>query len=177
MKRFILILVTITFSLNCFAQTTIDEFYENKDKYLIQSSIHEFQFLTNGFIMKEVKDWANQNHYDIDHNININGTDFMVFTYTIKEKILSWYIKMEIQIKDDKIRLLVFDDMNSYCVLVNPIKSKTFYMSIYFNKIDGSVKKMHKEHVINIKQKYELISNSLVDHLNSKNSIVEVYSE
>jgi hypothetical protein len=176
MKRFILILITITFSLNCFAQTTIDEFYENKDKYLIQSSIHEFQFLTNGFIMKEVKDWANQNHYDIDHNININGTDFMVFTYTIKEKILSWYIKMEIQIKDDKIRLLVFDDMNSYCD-ISHIKSKTYYMSsLYFDR-DGSVREDLKEHVINIKQKYELTSNSLVDHLNSKNSIVEVYSE
>ena len=147
----IIILAFLFFSLPLFAQDkqqiSIDSFYTNKTDFLIYSVVLQFDSLSQDALNTKIKNWAGLNFVNMKEVLVSETKEQLTFVYISKSfyvnslitETYEWYIRMQIEIKDNKIRISFFDDGN---VLMTGyyIPSRTYKLTRYFKKDGNSIK-------------------------------------
>jgi hypothetical protein len=125
MKRTVLFLL-LAFLLSVtssFAQITMEEFYDDPGELLVHTKVYEFDSLPREEISKRLKNWAGANFVNSREVIVSETEDQMVLVYSMNKffvkvlgmrSYLPWYIRLVVQIKDDKMRCLFYDDGNVF---------------------------------------------------------------
>lgn len=101
-------------------QLLLGEFYEKSDEKLIHSAIFEYKGVSRDELMRRVKNWSGTAFISAKTVIVSETDDQIVFRY-INQKfyivdgydrkiIHPWYIRMVVQVKDEKMRVMYFDD-------------------------------------------------------------------
>ena len=122
MKLFFLLIFLSVVQSSVYGQLTIDEFYEDKSKKLVQSRVETFDSLGVSELKKRFKNWGSTQFVNL-REITVSETDDQIvlnyitdsFYYTVFTKsTLSWYVRMVVQFKEDRIRVLMYDDGNVF---------------------------------------------------------------
>ena len=168
-------------SLISYGQLKIDSLYENKNEFLIYSKIVKFDSLSIAELNKRIKNWAGLKFVNMKDVLVSETTDQLVFNYITSSffgyyKVpfksqkqitkIDWYIRMVIQMKDNRIRILFFDDGNAFMQGSEGFPStpsRQFKLANYFKK-DGTCHENYNDGMINLKN--ELI-NTVNDLFNS----------
>lgn len=121
---FIFLLLAFSFSgASSFAQITMEEFYDDPGELLVHTKVYEFDSLPGTEISKRIKNWAGANFVDAREVIVNETENQMVFVYSMNKffvkifgmrNYLPWYIRLVVQIKDNKMRCLFYDDGNVF---------------------------------------------------------------
>jgi len=134
----------------------IDSFYQNKSEFLILSKVINLKDSIGRInIINKIKNWSGTAFVNPKEVIVSETNDQLVFVYSSKSffmkglfgehNAISWYIRLVMQIKDNRIRLQFFDDGNVYVpgsyynnVRVAPVQERTAKLSNYFQKEDNT---------------------------------------
>jgi hypothetical protein len=104
------------------AQFLLDSLYQDPNTYLIFSEVFEFDSIPTQESIKRIKNWSGTQFVNPKEVMVGETENQLVFNYITSKfyfngivKIpLDWYIRLIIQIKQNKIRLMFFDDGNAY---------------------------------------------------------------
>lgn len=170
-KVMMMTLMMCLMTMTSFAQMHIDSFYMDKTQNLIYSEIQEFDSLSQEQLNIKVKNWAGTNFVNMKEILVSETNEQLVFNYideTFYIKTLgrptykTWYIRMVVQIKDNKIKVSLFDDGNGFWagsysggVSVPATQARTYRFSDYFHKKgskEGTCGKMVNDGLENIKE-------------------------
>lgn len=187
-KVMMMTLLMCLMTMSSFGQLHIDSFYIDKTQNLIYSEIQEFDSLSQEQLNTKVKNWAGTNFVNMKEVLVSETKEQLVFNYITNDfyiKILgmsqykSWYIRMVIQIKDNKIKVSLFDDGNAFWpgsynggATVPSVQARKYRFSLYFSKKGTSIK-MYKSGLENIKESCISTTKNLIKSLteNTNNQI------
>lgn len=159
---FVLLFSFITLSV--VGQVHINDFYKNKDTYLIQSLEVETN-KTQKEVIQSVKNWAGENFVNMNEVLVSETENQLVFRYVNNSYYRSWYLKMIVKIENQKVKISVYDGGNVgyYDSMLKRYVSPSTYFFIHgFNKENISRK---------------LNTKGLLDtHSNINNTIREIQS-
>ena len=157
----------------------IDSLYENKNEFLLFSKIVQTDSLTKEQIIKNIKNWSGTNFVNSKEVLVSETDEQLVYNYITNEfstktlgisVVYDWYIRLVIQIKDKKFRLLFYDDGNAYWPstsrYTSNISARTYHLTQYFNK-QGIAKTSYEKGLQNLKN--SIIYTSDILEKNSKN--------
>jgi hypothetical protein len=180
MKKIIFLFSMLCVSLISFCQLQIDSFYVNKSENLIYSKIENIDSLSSQSVITSIKNWGSTNFVNLKEVLVSETENQLVFNYITKDFYLTmlglkqsydWYIRLIIQIKNNRIRLLVYDDGNVFVPgSYNgrfPIPARSRYFSIYFNK-KGLAMKIYEDGLLNVKNESIITCNSLISQIKNK---------
>jgi len=150
-----------------FGQMHIDSFYVDKTQNLIYSEIKELDSLTQEQISIKVKNWGGTKFVNMNEVLVSETKEQLVFNYiteTFYVKTLgmsqykTWYLRMIVQIKDNKIKISVFDDGNAFWVgsysggvTIPSVRARLYKFSDYFGN-KGTCMKMYNGGLENVKK-------------------------
>ncbi len=145
----------------------IDSFYSNKSEYLIYSEIYEFDSLSQEDLNTKIKNWAGLHFVNMKEVLVSETKEQMVFCYitndfcikTLMTVPLSWYFRLSIQIKDNKIKVSIYDDGNTYWP-ESSTRARQYKLSYYFNE-DGTLRKMYTHGMLEVKKSCVELSNDI----------------
>ena len=159
MKHFIFsLLILVLNSLSAIGQDSpllidgklnIDSFYKDKSELLIYTEVVQVDSLKKEVLIKKVKNWASTNFVSLkevmvsetDDQIVLNYITNSYFQKTLGVKsIRGWYIRLVIQFKEGKFKMLYYDDGNTFTPgsqYAPPVSSRTYYFKDYFKNVDG----------------------------------------
>jgi len=170
MKTIITTTLLIFTGLISFAQENtklhIDSLYSNKSEYLIYGEIYEFDSLSQEDLNTKIKNWAGLRFVNMKEVLVSETKEQMVFSYltedfyikTLTTTIYEWYIRLSIQIKDNKIKVSIYDDGNAFGPPSYP--ARKFKLSYYFKK-DGTLRQLHTPGILNLKKSCIELSNDI----------------
>lgn len=161
MKK-LLLLVLLLLSYNIYSQTStgnsnyeiesihIDKFYENKTDYLIYSKIITLDSTNSDEIIKRVKNWGGVNFVNFKEVlisetsdqlvINYIDKSFFIKTLLIGEISYGFYVRLVIQVKNNKLRLQFYDDGNAPSLTGQySLPARTYYFKDYFSREDNTM--------------------------------------
>ena len=101
----------------------LDDFYQDKDNYLIYSVTDTFDTIQRAILIDKIKNWASLNFVNMNEVLVSETQTQLVFNYinnTFYQKSLlgklyrSWYYRLVIQMKDDRVKISIYDDGNAY---------------------------------------------------------------
>lgn len=167
-------------------QMLIDTFYVDKNELLIHSQKETFDSLTMDKLNIRVKNWAGNNFRSMKDVLVSETPEQLVFNYItdafyIKslgmKTYCKWYIRMVVQIKDGKIRVLMYDGGNAFWpgsyssgVSTPSTPAGRYRFSDYFDK-DGSSRKMYQGGFNDIKTHCKATTNDLIKSINSDTKV------
>lgn len=180
-KLFILTLMMCLITSMSFGQIHINEFYVERDNYLIHSVVEEFDSLPSNEILIKVKNWSGVNFINMNEVLVSETSEQLVLNYITKSfsTDMSWYIRFVIQIKDNKIRLLYYDDGNvfragdyisSIGVTIPSVPARRYRFTKYFKK-KGVSWKMYDNNLLGVKKECEITSMSLINSIINDNQL------
>jgi hypothetical protein len=156
--KILFLATTLLMSSMIFGQLHIDTFYQNKNEFLIYSIVKEFDSLPQDVLNTKVKNWGSTNFVNMSEVLVGETKEQLVFNYISKSsytKVLgmattrSWYVRMVIQIKDNKIKISMYDDGNCFWpgsysggVSVPATSARLYKLADYFGK-KGTCMKMY----------------------------------
>ena len=152
----------------------IDSFYSNKSEYLIYSEIYEFDSLSQEDLNTKIKNWAGLRFVNMKEVLVSETKEQIVFSYltedfyikTLTTTIYQWYIRLSIQIKDNKIKVSLYDDGNAFGPPSYP--ARKFKLSHYFNfNKDGTLRQLHTPGILNLKKSCINLSNDINNSIKS----------
>jgi hypothetical protein len=166
-------LLILFLSSKSFGQNTslpIDSLYENKDEFLIYTKIQEFDSISKSQFPQKIKNWAGKKFVKMNEVLVSETEDQLVFVYISKAFFLKglmgeksgsndWYIRMIVQMKDNKIRITMYDDGNAMNEYRQARSSK---LSNCFNK-KGLAPNLYIDGLVNLKKSCVELSNDLID--------------
>lgn len=180
--KFITTMLFVMLTTVSFSQLHIDSLYENKDELLIYSVVGEFDSLSQDVINTKVKNWAGTNFVNMKEVLVSETKDQLVFNYITESFFIrslgmnthrSWYIRMVVQIKDNKIKISLYDDGNSFWagsysggVSVPSTPARKYRFSDYFGK-KGTCMKMYNEGLEAAKLSCVNTANRLINSIKS----------
>lgn len=150
---------------------TLEKLYQDQSSHLLVQKVIETDSIGISSLKKKIKNWIGLTFRSAE-NVLVNETeDQLVLIYLSKSlkantgiSILTmpWYIRSTIELKPNKIRISIFDDMGSGTPEGTGIPSRTYYLSVFFKK-DGEMKmrNTYKDGFLNFK----LSLNSMVASL------------
>jgi len=167
----------------------IDSFYQNKSEYLILSKIVNLKdSIGKSSLINKIKNWSATAFVNSKEVLVSETDDQLVFVYITKSffmkglfgehNTVSWYIRLVVQLKDNRIRLQFFDDGNVYVagsyynnVRVASVPDRSSKFTNYFNKDDNTrTRKMYDEGFYNlllsINQTAKDIESAILNQLN-----------
>lgn len=128
----------------------IDSFYQNRTEYLIHSEVIQIDSTATTELIKRVKNWAGVTFVNTNEVLVNETEDQLVFNYIDKSfymtsfmgnVLVSWYIRLVVQVKDNKLRLLFYDDGNCYIagtysngVATPATPARSYKFAQYFSK-------------------------------------------
>ena len=174
--------------LSVFGQLNIDSLYQNKKEYLIYSKIVSFDSIPANKIVTSVKNWGSTNFVNMSKTLVSETENQMVFDYITDsfyyrflgmQEPISWYIRLVIQIKNNKIRMLFYDDGNVYMSgstttygSHSSTPARTYKLSHYFYD-NGIAPKIYSEGLNNVLLSCKLssfeIAKTIKNGVNSNN--------
>jgi hypothetical protein len=163
-----------------FAQLNIDSFYVDKDAFLINQRIIVID-KTSSELVTLVKNWAGTNFANAKEVLVSETSDQLVYNYIMPYNIktlgttnsYNWYIRLVIQIKDGKIRVLQYDDGNAFWPgsvsggVVTPSREARLYKFADYFK-DGIAKKATSNGMVDVKKNCVDFMNSLETSLKTE---------
>lgn len=111
---------------------------------------------------------------ETDEQLVFNYIDDNMFIKTLGlSNSYSWYIRLVVQFKDEKMRVQYFDDGNTFqpgSQYGPSLKARTYKLSNYFKESDGSMfaQKMFTPGMISLKQSIERNARDLEETIKSK---------
>ena len=196
MKKTIFFLVTYVIANLGFSQDIpenlhIDSFYQNKSEYLILSKIIYLKdSIGQNNIINKIKNWSGIAFVNPKEVLVSETNDQLVFEYISKSFFMkglfgehnniSWYLRLVIQVKGDRVRLQFYDDGNVYIpgsysnnVRIAAVPDRSSKLTAYFNKEDNTrTRKMYDEGFYNltmtINQTAKEIESSILNQINIK---------
>lgn len=148
----------------------IDSFYSNKSEHLIYSEIYEFDSLSQEDLNTKIKNWAGLHFVNMKEVLVSETKDQMVFCYltedffmkTLTTTYYSWYFRLSIQIKDNKIKVSIYDDGNALWSRSDqyPTPARKYKFSVNFNE-DGTSMKMYTKGMLEVKKSCVKLSNDI----------------
>lgn len=146
--------------------------------------MHEFENISQDKINNCVKNWAGRNFVNMREVLVSETKDQMVFNYITNSffiKILGmpnsykWYIRLVVQTKENKVRLLFYDDGNAfwagtYTRIGNSFSStpsipaRRYRFKDYFKK-DGTCRKTHEAGIISLRSHCVNSSKDIIDNV------------
>lgn len=186
----ILLFLCLLFVARGNSQLNLSDFYEEPGSLLIYSEVHEFENISHDDINTRVKNWAGTNFVNMREVLVSETKDQMVFNYITSSffiKILGmpnsykWYVRLVVQTKENKVRLLFYDDGNAfwpgtYTRIGNSFSStpsvpaRRYRLRDYFKK-DGTSRKTHEEGLTNFKTHCVSSSKSVSANIKMPNQI------
>jgi len=160
----ILMMSLLTLTTN--GQMQIDEFYDNKSEYLIYSIVENFDSTSQDELIIRVKNWGGTNFVNMKQVLVSETKEQLVFNFITKSFFITtlgtdntydWYIRMVVQVKDNKIKISLFDDGNCY---FGGVSARTYKFLDYFK--NGVSRKPHNNGFINVRKSCVSTANSLV---------------
>lgn len=159
-------------SVESFGQIHIDSLYENKGEFLIYSKIQEFDSIPKSQFPKRIKNWAGTKFVKMTEVLVSETEDQIVFAYISSSFFLKgmmgersgsndWYIRMVIQMKDNKIKISMYDDgnaMNAYS------QARVYKLSNYFSK-KGIAPKLYADGLMNLRLSCIEFTNGLIESI------------
>lgn len=126
MKKYLMLVVLLFLAVTLYAQKKdkkqllLGDFYEKSDEKLIHSAVFELKGVSAVELMRRVKNWSGTAFISAKTVIVSETDDQIVFRY-INQKfyivdgfdrriIHPWYIRLVVQVKDEKMRVMYFDD-------------------------------------------------------------------
>jgi len=189
MKNLKVMMMALTMSLvslMSFGQLHIDDFYADKAQNIIYSEVYEFDSLSQEDIQMRVKNWAGTQFVNMKEVLVGETKEQLVFNYITESfyiKLLgmpeykTWYIRMVVQMKDNKIKVSLFDDGNAFWpgtysrgISTPATSARSIKFSAYFKtrgKKEGLALKMCQDGLINIKNSCEITTKNLIKSLNT----------
>lgn len=122
-RSLLLVFCLIQSSSSVFSQITVNEFYDDPENLLLFSSVYEVDSTPRSEFSKRIKNWTGTNFVNSREVIVSETEDQMVLVYSMNKffvkvlgmrNYLPWYIRLVVQIKDNKIRCLFYDDGNVF---------------------------------------------------------------
>jgi hypothetical protein len=185
MKSILTALIICLTSTTIFAQLQVDSFYNNKNEFLIYSVIEEFDSLTQEVLNVKIKNWAGTNFANMKEVLVSETKEQLVFNYITNSffynvmgttTTLTWYIRMVVQTKDNKIRILFYDDGNAFWpgsysggVAVPSIAARTYKFTNYF-KEEGVCRKRFSPGIENVRNSVLKTSENIIKNIKSNNA-------
>lgn len=169
-----------------FGQLHIDSLYDNKDELLIYSVVEEFDSLSQDVINTKVKNWAGTKFVNMKEVLVSETQEQLVFNYITESFFIrslgmntykSWYIRMVVQIKDNKIKISLYDDGNAFWVgsysggvSVPSTPARKYRFSDYFGK-KGTCMKMYNGGLEDVRKSCINTAQSLIKSIKSSTTI------
>ena len=166
MKTLILTLIISLTNLLSFGQIEIDSFYKNRSEYLIYEEVQTFETLSSIELQTKIKNWGSTAFNNLNEVLVGETSEQMVFNYVSQSLYrksmgttsrIGWYIRLVVQIKEGKIRMLFYDDGNvrtaGYVVgntYVPGTPARTNNLDVYFNN-EGVSRKKYTDGLENLK--------------------------
>jgi len=182
MKTLILTLIVSLTNLLSFGQINIDDFYKNRSEYLIYEEVQTFETLSSIELQTKIKNWGSTAFNNLNEVLVGETSEQMVFNYVsqslYRESMgrasrIGWYIRLVVQIKEGKIRMLFYDDGNvrtaGYVAgntYVPGTPARTDNLDVYFNN-EGVSRKKYTDGLENLKLSCQGIALDLVSSVNS----------
>jgi hypothetical protein len=153
----------------------IDSLYENKEEFLILRKVVEFDSLSQEMIITKVKNWAGSTFVNMKEVLISETKEQLVFNYISESffvknlgatTIVQWYFRLVIDVKDNKLRISLYDDGN---VRSQYSASRQYKLSSYFGKKDVAPKTAH-EGTVNVRLTcVSMVNNIISSFEKSKN--------
>ncbi|WP_396175555.1 hypothetical protein [Flavobacterium sp.] len=128
----------------------LDSLYSNKDELIIFSEIHKFDNLNVSEIKNKIKNWASLKFVNLrevlisetDDQIVLNYITSSLYVKSLGVKTpIQFYIRLQIQIKDGRVKYTYFDDGNVRMLpsqYSSGVQARSFYLKDYFSEKNGS---------------------------------------
>jgi hypothetical protein len=184
LKVMVMTLVMCLVTATSFGQMLIDSFYNDKNQYLIYSVVEEFDSMSQEQLSIKVKNWAGTKFNNMNEVLVSETKEQLVFNYITKSFYIKslgmittygWYIRMVVQVKDNKIKISLFDDGNSYWAgsyaggySYPSTSARRYKFYDYFTK-DDTCRKMYNNGMENTRQNCLSIANDLALSIRTKN--------
>jgi len=183
-----LLMITLMMSLcfNSFSQFHIDSFYVNKTEFLMYSVVQEFDSLSQDQLNIKIKNWAGTNFTNMKEVLVSETKEQLVFNYITESFYIktlgmatykNWYIRMVVQIKDNKIKISIYDDGNCFWpgsysggVSVPSVSARTYKFQDYFGK-KGTCMKMYNGGLENVHNSCIKFSNNLINTIKNQTKV------
>jgi hypothetical protein len=158
-------------------QIFLDSFYENRHELLIKSMIINVDSISRKELIQRLKNWGGVNFVNLKEVLVSETESQLVFNYIDKGlyyKFLgmvstsNWYIRLVIQVKDGKLRLLFYDDGNAFWPgdgkYVSSTMPRVYKLSNYFQEDENGLlvaQKRMANGLLNLKNNIEKTADSI----------------
>jgi hypothetical protein len=194
MKNLKLMMITLMMCLITvvsFGQMQVDSFYQNKNEHLIYSQVEVLDSMSQDEINIKVRNWGGTKFVNMKEVLVSETKEQLVFNYITESFFIKslgmtntygWYIRMVVQMKDNKIKISVYDDGNSFHpgsysggVTVPSIPPRRNKFLVYFNK-DGVCRKPYNGGLESVRVSCLKTTNGLIDSIKS-NGVTETNND
>lgn len=172
---------------------TLDDFYQDKSNYLIYSVVDTFDTIQRDVLITRIKNWAGLKFVNVNKVLVGETQSQLVFNYidnTYYEKSLmgkvyrDWYYRLIIQMKDDRVKISIYDDGNAFWAghysqygSVPSVSSRTYYFATRTFKKNEEYRGSDPTPLLNVKQKCIDDVNSIIKAIQAKENPTNVKEE
>lgn len=123
MKKILIITLFALLTNASYSQYHVDSLYDNKDKFLIYSQVEKFDSLSEDMLSTKIKNWAGTHFVNMENVLVSETKEQLVFNYLSDSWFIrvlgmnthkNWYFRMVVQIRDNKIKISIYDDGNAF---------------------------------------------------------------
>ena len=171
---------------------TLDDFYQDKSNYLIYSVVDTFDTIQRDVLITRIKNWAGLKFVNVNEVLVGETQSQLVFNYidgtyyvkSLGKVYRDWYYRLIIQMKDDRVKISIYDDGNafwagSYSQYANvpAVSSRTYYFATYTFKKNGEYRGSDFTPLLNVKQKCIDDVNSIIKAIRTQEKTTNVKEE
>lgn len=171
-KLFLLIIFYCATSYQTTAQMKIEDFYQDRALFLIHSVVEEADSTSKEELAIKVKNWAGTHFVNMREVLVSETPEQMVFNYVSNDFFVKamatsypqgWYIRMVVQLKDNKLKISFFDDGNTSVGFFN-MPARHYKFDDYFGK-QGLARKNYNDGLVNVKSSCISTANKVIGSL------------
>jgi hypothetical protein len=164
-------------STTAYSQYHIDSLYQNLENNLLYSVVQDYDSLTQDVLNTKVKNWAGTAFVNLSEVLVGDTKEQIVIRFISDDfyikmlgmaTVRNWYIRVVIQMKDNKIKMSFYDDGNAFwpgsytgTTTVPAVQPVKYHFNEYAFKKEGIASKMCNEGIASIKPMCINMANSL----------------
>lgn len=169
MKKLLTVVFLFLTISKSFCQIPIDSFYVVKESFLIESRIEQFDSISSIEIIKRIKNWAGVNFVNSEAVTVSETVDQLVFNFISPNAIYhkglgmkytrDWYVRLVVQVKDNKARFLFYDDGNVFIpasysgnLRIPATQARSYHVSSMYADKKGLFRKNSEEGAMSFKR-------------------------